>query len=66
MELDQFIINNYKAESWEESLGVSYCVERFNRSVAQRKGASKIFTAHTSKRVAPAQFRTLDFAEREG
>lgn len=35
-------------------------------SIAQRKGGSSIFNAHTSKRVAPAQFRTLDFAEKEG
>jgi len=33
---------------------------------AQRKGSSTIFKAHSSKRIAPAQFRTLDFAEREG
>jgi len=33
---------------------------------AQRRGASTIFRAHTSKRVAPAAFRTLDYAERHG
>jgi len=33
---------------------------------AQRKGGSTIFNAHVHKRVAPAQFRTLDFAEKEG
>merc|ERR1712127_254348 len=32
----------------------------------QRRGGSTIFKAHTSKRVAPAAFRTLDFAERRG
>jgi len=32
----------------------------------QRRGGSTIFKAHTSKRVAPAAFRTLDFAERKG
>jgi len=32
----------------------------------QRRGASTIFKAHTSKRVSPARFRTLDFAERKG
>jgi large subunit ribosomal protein L8e len=36
------------------------------RNIAQRKGSSTIFKAHSSKRIAPAQFRTLDFAEREG
>jgi large subunit ribosomal protein L8e len=33
---------------------------------SQRHGASTVFKSHTSKRVAPARFRTLDFAEREG
>merc|ERR1712010_423538 len=33
---------------------------------AQRRGGSTIFKAHTSKRIAPAAFRTLDFAERKG
>jgi len=33
---------------------------------SQRKGSSTIFKAHSAKRIAPAQFRTLDFAEREG
>merc|ERR1711906_86320 len=33
---------------------------------AQRHGGSRVFAAHTHKRVAPAKFRTLDFAEREG
>merc|ERR1712127_759278 len=32
----------------------------------QRRGGSTIFKAHTSKRVAPAAFRTLDFADRRG
>jgi len=35
-------------------------------SIAQRKGGSTIFRSHTSKRIAPAKFRTLDYAEREG
>jgi large subunit ribosomal protein L8e len=34
--------------------------------IAQRKGGSTIFRSHTSKRVAPAKFRTLDYQEREG
>jgi len=33
---------------------------------SQRHGNSTIFKAHTAKRVAPARFRTIDFAEREG
>merc|ERR1711957_96850 len=33
---------------------------------AQRHGGSRVFAAHTHKRVAPAKFRTLDFAERQG
>jgi len=33
---------------------------------AQRRGGSSVFAAHTAKRVAPARFRTLDFAERRG
>merc|ERR1711957_1071845 len=33
---------------------------------SQRHGASTIFKCRTSKRVAPARFRTLDFAERKG
>ena len=33
---------------------------------AQRKGGSSVYQARTSKRVAPAQFRVLDYAEREG
>ncbi|KAI9677463.1 MAG: 60S ribosomal protein L2A [Caeruleum heppii] len=32
----------------------------------QRKGRGSIFTAHTRLRKAPAQFRTLDYAERHG
>ena len=32
----------------------------------QRKGAGSVFRAHSCKRVAPAQFRKLDFIEREG
>jgi large subunit ribosomal protein L8e len=35
-------------------------------STAQRHGGSTVFKAHTSKRVAPARFRTLDYAERHG
>jgi len=35
-------------------------------SIAQRRGASTIFKAHTSKRIAPARFRTLDYPERHG
>ena len=31
-----------------------------------RRGSSKLFTSNTSKRVAPAKFRLLDFAERQG
>jgi large subunit ribosomal protein L8e len=34
--------------------------------LAQRHGSSAVFKAHTCKRVAPARFRTLDFAERAG
>ena len=34
--------------------------------LGQRKGKSSIFKAHTIGRVAPAKFRNLDFAEREG
>ncbi|KAK6362135.1 60S ribosomal protein L2A [Orbilia blumenaviensis] len=33
---------------------------------SQRKGAGSIFTAHTRLRKNPAQFRTLDYAERHG
>jgi len=33
---------------------------------SQRHGGSTIFKAFGSKRVAPARFRTLDFAERRG
>merc|ERR1712166_509443 len=33
---------------------------------SQRHGASTIFKARTHKRIAPARFRTLDFAERKG
>jgi len=33
---------------------------------AQRKGSSRVFRSHYTNKVAPAQFRTLDFAEREG
>merc|ERR1712166_1319652 len=33
---------------------------------AQRHGGSRVFAAHTHKRLAPAKFRTLDFAERQG
>merc|ERR1711907_437643 len=33
---------------------------------AQRHGGSLIFAAHTTKRVAPARFRTLDYVERNG
>eukprot|EP00831_Metopus_contortus_P010792 TRINITY_DN1422_c0_g1_i6.p1 TRINITY_DN1422_c0_g1~~TRINITY_DN1422_c0_g1_i6.p1 ORF type:complete len:279 (-),score=21.24 TRINITY_DN1422_c0_g1_i6:50-886(-) len=32
----------------------------------QRKGKAHIFRAHTLHRVAPAKFRNLDFAEKEG
>ncbi len=32
----------------------------------QRKGAGSVFTAHSCKRTAPAQFRKLDYLEREG
>lgn len=32
----------------------------------QRKGRGSIFTAHTRLNKAPAQFRTLDYAERHG
>ena len=32
----------------------------------QRKGAGSVFRAHVHHRVAPAAFRNLDFAEREG
>jgi large subunit ribosomal protein L8e len=32
----------------------------------QRKGAGSVFTAHSCKRTAPAQFRKLDYIEREG
>jgi large subunit ribosomal protein L8e len=32
----------------------------------QRKGAGSVFTAHSCKRTAPAQFRKLDYVEREG
>ncbi|KAH0272829.1 hypothetical protein KCU91_g6205, partial [Aureobasidium melanogenum] len=32
----------------------------------QRKGRGSIFTANTRLNKAPAQFRTLDFAERHG
>ena len=32
----------------------------------QRKGAGSVFRAHTTGRVAPAQFRKLDYIEREG
>ena len=32
----------------------------------QRKGAGSIFVSHTSKRQGVAQFRSLDFAERNG
>ncbi|KAI8812045.1 translation protein SH3-like domain-containing protein [Cladochytrium replicatum] len=33
---------------------------------AQRKGAGGIFKSHTKRRVAPAQLRPLDYAERHG
>jgi len=33
---------------------------------SQRHGGSTVFKCRTSKRVAPARFRTLDFAERKG
>ena len=33
---------------------------------AQRKGAGSIFRSHTHRRKGPAQFRSLDFAERNG
>jgi hypothetical protein len=42
-----------------------YLMSHLSR-IAQRKGKSTIFKSHSSKRIAPAQFRTLDFAEREG
>jgi large subunit ribosomal protein L8e len=32
----------------------------------QRKGKGSVFTAHTTGRIAPAQFRKLDYLEREG
>jgi large subunit ribosomal protein L8e len=32
----------------------------------QRKGAGSVFTAHSCKRTAPAQFRKLDYIEKEG
>jgi len=33
---------------------------------ACRKGGSTVYKSHTHHRVAPAQFRTLDFSERNG
>jgi large subunit ribosomal protein L8e len=33
---------------------------------SQRHGNSTVFKAHTCKRVAPARFRTLDYAEKQG
>ena len=33
---------------------------------AQRKGAGSIFRSHTHRRKGPAQFRSLDYAERNG
>jgi hypothetical protein len=59
---------------WEESFavsrgglacGLSWC-GAYALFIAQRKGKSTIFKANSCKRIAPAQFRTLDFAEREG
>jgi hypothetical protein len=35
-------------------------------NVGQRRGKGTIFRAHTIARVAPARFRNLDYAEREG
>ena len=32
----------------------------------QRKGAGSVFRAHTTGRVAPAQFRKFDYIEKEG
>jgi len=43
---------------------ISLIMGRVIRS--QRHGGSTIFKAFGSKRVAPARFRTLDFAERRG
>jgi large subunit ribosomal protein L8e len=33
---------------------------------AQRHGGSLIFSSHSTHRVAPARFRTLDYVERQG
>jgi len=33
---------------------------------AQRHGGSSVFKSNTNHRVAPARFRTLDYAERSG
>ena len=37
-----------------------------NKLIAQRKGHSTVFKANSHLRTAPAQFRELDFSERNG
>jgi len=71
-----YYFKKFDNNQWEESFEVSpFSLVRVFRQreshpglflVAQRKGKSTIFKANSSKRIAPAQFRTLDFAEREG
>jgi hypothetical protein len=50
-------------DKWVVSLEVSFVKLS---SKAQRKGKGGIYKSHTSKRVAPAKFRTLDYAEKHG
>jgi hypothetical protein len=53
------------AYQWEKLSEVS-CSYLTEIRAAQRRGSSTNFKARTHHRIAPARFRTLDFAERQG
>jgi len=48
-------------------MGIINLFQKMGRVIrGQRKGAGTVFKAHVTHRKAPANFRTLDFAERNG